>query len=281
MSHLVRSLSSRIVGVGFLACAAALALLLCAPLAYAGGYKNVGSVGEAQFTNGILTFLMERNSVSGDSFLEMVDNATGDVIDLYYFPYSEDVSWSVSYAYGNAVFVTRASFKEWRYDTYAYNLKTNTLKRVAKKCAIVATNGSKYVVGGNTYRSDVGPSKYTLYRMNASGKMVKVKVLTKYGLSPKMTSKYIYYASGSKNLSKIGVYRCKATTGKSVKKLGGMWKAKKYSWGDAGMVLTPKVTSKYCLVTFQGGKTGNYKYTYKTKKLKKLSDAKFYKLLGL
>lgn len=259
------------------ACAAilALALLACASPAHAAGYKQTDEY--YHFSNGARTVYMESSSYS--NVLYVLDNATGSAKQLRTFKHGQDDSWYVTYAYKNIVFITHNQFDKWRSDTYAYNMKTKKLKKAKGTCHIVASNGGKYVVGENTYRTDVGPTKLTLYKVNGKGEMKKVKTLAKHGFGAAIVGKYIYFGSGNDRMSKMKVYRCKLN-GKSKKKLGGTWKGPKLPWGGRGMVLPQSFTKTNCIVSFSGSETKNYLYTYKTKKLKRLSNEEYYALIS-
>ena len=255
-------------------------LLLCAPQALAAGYQkieNSSSDGSGtQFTNGKNTVFMQYEA--GGSTLYVTDNQTGQVKLERPFSVNQSIGWHVTCVYANQIYLTRIDDVKWKQTTYSLDMTTKKLTKRAANCDILATNGGRFVVASNTRRTDVGPQKLSLYEISPNGKMAKVRTLAKHGLNPTIIGKSIYFGSGTSNLSKIGVYRCKIN-GSGKVKLGGPWKAKPYDWGG-GMVLTPKIKSKYCIVIFQGAKTGNYKFTYKTKKLKKLSDAQYTRIMA-
>lgn len=169
----------------------------------------------------------------------------------------------VTAVYGNNVFISSASFDEWRYWTNIYNLKTKKMSKSLGKFSISDSKG-QYAVTADEYRTDVSGYSQSLYKFTSKG-LKKIKRIAKYGQSALFVGDKLYYTtSPSKGYKKLTLYRAKMD-GTHKKKIV-TWAAKKtYS-----MVMVTNVTSKTCYV--RGVKSGDnwYRYTYKTKKYKKL-----------
>lgn len=181
-------------------------------------------------------------------------------------PVSGDQGYHISAVYGSQIFLTKSSFDQWKYWTYSYNTKSKKLKKAASDCAISSQNG-KYVVAQNEYRSDVSPYRVTVYKITSSG-LKKVKKLGENCHAEIYVNGKLYYTEypdkyiqSGNYMKKVILYRCNPD-GSGRKKLGTFTTSSQY-----GEVMVTKVTAKYCHV-YKGGQT--YKYTYKTKKLKKI-----------
>lgn len=169
--------------------------------------------------------------------------------------------YQVSAVYGSQIFLTRGSFEQWKYWTYSYNTKSKKLKKAVSGCAISSQNG-KYVVAQNEYRTDVSPYRATVYKITSSG-LKKVRKLGENCHAETYVKGKLYYAEYPGNyMDKVILYRCNPD-GSGRKKLGTFTTSAKY-----GEVMVSKFTAKYCYI-YKESQT--YKYTYKTKKLKKVS----------
>lgn len=175
--------------------------------------------------------------------------------------------YSLGGVYNGKAYLTRTDEAKWTQTTYSFNMKSKKLKRAKKKCNIIAANG-KYMVGMNEFATDVSAHKMTLYKAKGSG-LKKVKKLASYGFTAKFVGSKLYYMSyASGAMRKGSLYRC-TKTGKNKKKLGTFKGVK--SNGYRGQVVVSDITSKSCKVTKPGGDEPLwYKYTYKTKKLKRI-----------
>ena len=166
--------------------------------------------------------------------------------------------YNISTIYQNQVFLTRSSFEAWKYWTYQYHLKTGKLTRVLNP-GLITARASKYVIVCHDYTSDVSPVRLSLYRITGTG-LKKVVQLAKRGLSASFVKGHVYYGAYSKKaLTKLTIYRRKQD-GSALTNLGTIT--------GKGMLIPYNYTSKYCLISIDGI---NYKYTYKTKKLTKVS----------
>lgn len=176
-------------------------------------------------------------------------------------------SWDIGTIYGGKIYITRGSFDEWNYSTYAYNISKKTFKKIKKDCKIICRSG-KYVIAQNEYRSDVSPYKTTLYKITADG-LKKIKVLTKSGFGANLIGKKWYYVSYPDmneygySMKRAVLYKCNVDgTGK--KKVAELTTDSEYD-----QIIIQEVTSEYC--TYYSN-DGIYKYTYATKKKEKVKQ---------
>ena len=221
------------------------------------GYTSLGYNKIA--TNGTKVVYAEDNKLMSR------DLNTGAVKKLKKLPkgkrnYEQDY-WNVSVAKGDQIFLTRSSEEKWTYWTYVYNVKKKSLKKVMNKCSLVVRCG-KYVVGANAFQTDVSAHQKTLYKIG-SGKLKKVRVLSKYCFTATYIGKKLYYtSSNNSSMRKTTLYRATVSGGKK-KKLGAF--TAKGEYGQA-VISGDTITKTNCVVYFNGG---SYLYTYKTKKLVK------------
>lgn len=168
----------------------------------------------------------------------------------------------ISNIYGNQIFLTRSSERKWKHWTYSYHMKTRKLKKLVSKCAIVAHHG-KYVVGQNEYRTQADPYPITLYKIKSSG-LKKVKKLSSKGWEPIFVGDKLYYMEyANHQMSKGTLYRCNLN-GSGRKKIKTFSTSKKYD-----SVSVTNITAKSCDVSKEGKW---YRYTYKTKKMKRIKN---------
>lgn len=171
-------------------------------------------------------------------------------------------SSGIGAVYGDNVYINYSSFDKWKYWTRVYNTKTKKLSSSLGNFMLTDSYG-KYAASCDNYRTDVGGVQTTLYKLTSNG-VKKVKQLAKHGQAVSFVAGKLYYTKGSDSaLRQAALYRCNLD-GSSAKKLGS-WKAAKYS-----QVVVYNITSTTCDV-HKDFKT-NYRYTYKTKKLKAISE---------
>ena len=220
-----------------------------------GSYSYAGYVG-GSYTNGSKIL-----NISYDGYLQLITCKSGAVKKLKKLPgfvqAGEGDAWRISAIYGKRVYLTRSSFYKGKHWTYLYRLNKKTFKKVRSNCSINESKG-KYFVAERKYHTDVSAVPQDLYKSTASG-LKKIKTLTKYGLSPKIVGKKIYYASYSdSSMKKATLYRCKLDgTGK--KNLGSFQVS-----GQFSQVYIHSFTSTYCTVNLDGT---NYRYIYSTREL--------------
>lgn len=175
----------------------------------------------------------------------------------------------VSAIYGKNIYLSCGGEEYWRYDTYVYNITKKKVTKKIKDCNIVITKG-KYAVSEPAYRTDVSGSPIFLYQFTSSG-LKKIKKLSNYGWANGFVGNKFYYTDYSVKseyddfylMTKAELYRCNLNgTGK--KKMATIQSKNSYD-----QVIVQKVTSKYCVYWCN---SGTYKYTYKTKKSKKISS---------
>lgn len=124
----------------------------------------------------------------------------------------------------------------------------------------MATNG-KYVLGVSELHTDVSPYPTTLYKISGA-KLVKVKKISNHAHAFQTVGKKFYYTDYTGDSMRTArLYRMNANgTGKKL--LGTFRSSDKY-----GTVYVTNITSSSCRVYIDGK---NYKYTYKTEKLRKI-----------
>lgn len=176
-------------------------------------------------------------------------------------PLSGDETINISTVYKNQIFLTKDSYQKSKLWTYCYNTNTKVLKKVKTNCKINA-HYNKYVIGQNSFRTDIDPYPMTLYKITSSG-LSKVKTLTSYGRSGTFAGNKIYYTVYPKkhSMKTTTLYRC-SLDGKNKKKIASFQAA-----GENGRVTVGEITSKNCMVVINDQQ---YRYTYSTKKLKKI-----------
>ena len=226
----------------------------------AGPYKETPIDFYGAFANGKQAYYVRENVLYRYTF------SSGKEKKVKKLSASGDQKYHVSAVYGSQVFLTKTSFDQWKYWTYSYNTKSGKLKMAVRNCAISSQNG-KYVVAQNEYRSDVSPYRVTVYKITSSG-LKKVKKLGENCHAEIYVKGKLYYAEYPDKyvrpdayMEKVILYRCNPD-GSGRKKLGTFTRS-----GQSGEVMVSKITSKYCYV-YKDQRA--YKYTYKTKKLKKV-----------
>lgn len=220
-----------------------------------GPYKETPIDFYGAFANGKQAYYVRQNVLYKYEF------SGGKETNVKKLSASGDEGYHISAVYGPQIFLTKASFEQWKYWTYSYNTKSKKLKKVASDCGLSSQSG-KYVVGQNEYRSDVSPYRVTVYKITSSG-LKKVKKLGENCRAEIYVNGKLYYTEYSDNYMKKAILYRSNPDGSGRKKLGTFTTSGKY-----GEVMVGKITAKYCYV-YKEGQT--YKYTYKTKKLKKIS----------
>lgn len=177
-----------------------------------------------------------------------------------------DTSFYVSTMYGNLLYLTRSSFDGWEYRTFSYNISTKKLKD--EFVGTITTVEDRYAYVDLEFRTDVSPTSYMIYRLSKNG-IKKLRKLSSSCNSPVIVSGKLYYMEYPDKkkegnityylMSKGIFYRC-GLDGKGKKKLGTFQSKSEY-----GEIFVSDITSKNCVVMID---SKQYKYTYKTKKLK-------------
>lgn len=165
----------------------------------------------------------------------------------------------ISAVYDNNVYITYSDYDNFKYMTYMYNAETQTLQKL-NNCNI-QTYYKNYAVATSTFRTDVGTYKLNLYKLNKNG-MKKIKSLAKYGRDPIYIGSSLYYVKYTNDLmNSAKLYKCskKGTHKKTLYKVSDSTKT--------GMVMFTEIKKKYCEIYTSNG---SYRYTYKTKKKKKI-----------
>lgn len=187
----------------------------------------------------------------------------------YYDEIGEYVSedFDISAIYKNKIFLTQSYYE--KVSVYTYDLKTKSFKKIKSSFAIKDRYKNYFVGTKKINNFTFMPQELSIYKYK-SNKLTKVKRLTKYGGSCKVIGKNIYYVeyfnSSRGNYSKVIIYKCKKN-GSAKKKV--MEIKPKIVDGVYESIYVSNITSKSCKV-----RKGNniYKYTYKTKKYKKIAE---------
>lgn len=183
---------------------------------------------------------------------------------------SKELYVSISAVRGSKLYLSCGGEATWRYDTYIYSTSKKKVIKKIKDCSIVAIKGN-YAVSEPAYRTDVSGSPLILYKFTSSG-LKKIKKLSDYGWGCKFIGNKLYYTNYpvKKEMSdytyylmnKVELYRCSAN-GKGSKKIATFTSKDEYD-----QIIVLEITSTYCTYWCSNG---TYKYTYKTKKAKKIS----------
>lgn len=218
------------------------------------GYRKTPIWSYGAYGNGKQAFYVRNNRLCKYTYASRKETV------LKKLPVSGDSGFYISTIYGNQIFLTKGSFYQWKHWTYSYNIKTKKFKQAVSKCNITGRSG-KYVIGQNEYRTDVGPYPITLYKIKSSGPS-KIKKLTNYGGSGTFIGKKLYYVEYDGMLMrKATLYRC-SLNGSNKKAIKTFKTSAKYE-----SITVSNITSKSCDIYKDGGP---YRYTYSTKKMRKL-----------
>lgn len=172
---------------------------------------------------------------------------------------SDKKYWSISLVYGGKIFLSANNFDEWSVQTYVYKISAKKLSKAADVNIMI--HSGKYVLTQDEFRSDVSPYQTSLYRLTANG-MKKVKTLAKRCFGCRFLGDKVYYTDyAGEYMDKVTIYRCNKD-GSGKKKLGYFETDTEY-----GMIQVKEFSSKYCVIVMDDI---TYRYTYKTKKLKKI-----------
>lgn len=181
----------------------------------------------------------------------------------YEEPYTRD-DWHVSALYKNKIYMTADFFGN--YNTYSYDIKTHKIKKVKSNFQITHRYKNYFLGTGNLDTYSFDPFSIFIYKIK-NNKFVKVKKLTSRGIEHRIIGNKIYYVKYDAEYpcKKAALYKCNINGKKKTK----IFEAKSNSnaSGDNRYVSIEHVTSKNCIVQ-KNGKI--YKYTYKTKKYKKI-----------
>lgn len=219
------------------------------------GYKET-PIDSSAFANGSQAYYIRNNTLYKYVFSSKKETS------LKKIKVSGDESVYISTIYQTNIFLTKASFDQWKYQTYCYHTVTKKLSLARSDCTI-ADRDKNYVVAQTEFRTDISPYPLIIYKITASGGLSKVTKLTSYGRNGCFISGKLYYTSYPKNsVSQATLYRCNPN-GSKKQKIKTFSASKKY-----GEVVVTKITAKYCDVYIEGK---NYRYTYATKKTKKLN----------
>ena len=165
--------------------------------------------------------------------------------------------------YGNKIYINHINELSGKSILYSVNVNNKKKTKEVSKCSITTAKG-KYMYGDRAKATDSGA--YPLYIWKIAGNSVKkVKTIGKYTFGTTVVKNKVYYASyPSSSQKKMTVYRCNLD-GSNRKKLFTL-KGK----GDFCQVLISEVNEKTITAYVSGDNPGQYVYTIKTGKLKKI-----------
>ena len=189
----------------------------------------------------------------------------------------KDYSASIGAVYGGKIYLTCDREDVHRYDTYIYSISKKKVIKKIKNCNITASEG-KYAVSepyydaDDSYDEEESGTPIILYRFTSFG-LKKVKQLSDCGEVYGFVKGKLYYIKKQKldrtdyPVYQVELYRCSAN-GKHTKKIAAFT-------SKTGWVCIVEVTPTYCKYWKYSGSNnaGLYKYTYKTKKTKKIADS--------
>lgn len=240
---------------------------ICYATSKNGNYTNIGQANFGALTNGSDVIYIGKANDMQQLKRYTISSKKTTVLKKFTdtkakSEYDDPDTYHLDMVYGNVAYLTRNSFTSWKYWEYAYNLKTGKWKKVLTGGHIQDASG-KYVIIDHSYRTDVSPTKMSIYQINSSGSLKKVRLIGKYCSSASIVSGKIYYGIyNSSSPKKLTLYRCNAN-GSGAKKLGTFTAKEEY-----GMVMSYNYTAKSCYVMID---SKTYKYTYSTKKLSEIS----------
>lgn len=222
---------------------------------------ELGGINADVYSDGTYIITIERTT-EGSLRLVRVTLKSGKVKVLKKLPTGnykyEPPYWDVSCIYNDFVYVTRGSFEDWNYITYAYDLNAKKFRKIKEDCKIVAEKGA-YAVAATTFQTDVSAHPYMIYKFSSNGKLKQVKKLGDFIGNATIVGKKVYYNKYTDTqMKKLTICRCNLN-GKNVEKLGSFKTTQQY-----GQVMAYNMTSKDCTVHVDGQQ---YTYTFKNKKL--------------
>lgn len=236
------------------------------------GYKWTPIEGAEVYTNGHHAFYVQNNALykyifSSGKEIRLKRFSKQDPSDSFQTDY-----FYINDIYGSQIFVqkTYTGSGTWTHTIYSYNIKTKKYKKVLSNCVIIARY-DKYVVGRNRVDTSGGPVPLTLYRIKGS-KFEKIKRLSSSGRNATFVDKKLYYVEYPNYWTtgtKAVLYRCNLD-GSGRKKLGVFSISPSTEYDNHTQLYhlqVSNITSKSCEISTIEGR---FRYTYATKKLKKL-----------
>ena len=210
-------------------------------------------------TNGTRVVFLKRHYAAGTlDYTEVVSKTIGkSKLKKHYTFRSGDAIARVAGASGSHVYFHVEDLASGKYTYYDLNMSTGKMKKLkmsARVNILAQQGGTAVCYDGNL--------KLGLYKVS-SGRLKKVRTLEdSYDTDIGIVDGKIYYVTYNSSYSKA-ILKCCSLNGKN-KKILGKFKVP----SDTDQMRFHKVTSKYCIIE---GTTTIYKYTYKGKKLKKIS----------
>lgn len=216
-------------------------------------------------TNGSkMIYVKNFDNVSSGS-KKLVMRTIGKKDEKILYTFADDYRWyTITGASGNHIYIedfSNLSGYTYEYQLMDYNVSTGTMRYITKdtRTEILVQRG-KLVIAGTID----SPHARSIYKI-VSGKLKKVKKLdANYEASAAIIGSKIYYLSHKGNYLKGILYSC-SLKGKNKKTLGKFI----VPWNqDLNWLEIQKLTPKYCILL---GPKSRYIYTFKGKKLKKIS----------
>lgn len=230
---------------------------------------------EGIFSNGKQIYYVEYDHSSNSSnilYKYLLDSRKRMRIKiLYRHPELGDEFYGISMIRGSMIYLSQYP-TPCVVNTYMYNTKNNKLSKMKANFGLSLPSGnsgsysySNYVLATDRSLSEPNSFPITLYKIDRSGNLQKVRKLSEYGLDAQFIGNKLYYTDiQGRNLGRTGhsvsIYRCNVNGSK--KKKIATFKINK------GFPVITIFTEKSCIISDCWG--GNYKYTYATKRLRKL-----------
>lgn len=165
--------------------------------------------------------------------------------------------------YKNKIYINHINELNGKSILYSVNVTTKKKTKEVSNCCITTSKG-KFMYGDKSKATDSGA--YPLYIWKITGNSIKkVKTMGKYTFGTAVVKNKVYYASyPNSSQKKMTVYCCNLD-GSSRKKLFTL-----KGEGNFCQVLISKVNGKTITAYVSGDKPGEYIYTIKTGKLRKV-----------
>lgn len=183
-----------------------------------------------------------------------------------------DQSYNISYVYGNNIYLS-SMYGAGDGDTYVYNMKTKTYKRL-KKYFIIQDAYDKYLITSEYMPTDISPYPTYVYEITSKG-VKKVAKLGNNTSSAVFVNGKIYYASYPKpenadesELYRVNIYTCKKD-GSAKKKIYTKKAGKK-----DGYIIVYAITDDIIdyTMTTKDGQLVQYEYNRTTGKTQKVTQ---------
>ncbi len=219
------------------------------------------------YTNGELLYYIKESK--GHYYLKLYELDNGHYYRVANMPYAKRSLgvtdyYRISAIYKGYVYLTRINEDDFCMDTYAYKIgdDEDAVEKIAANVDITSRSG-KYVLANNDYVTDVSPYRITLYQIASSGKLKKIKLLSKTAHNARFVGKYAYYADYTTPYMTQCCIRRVKQNGSGKKTLATLSSKK----GSDNIIVAYDIGATSCKVSREGAE---YLYQYKSKKYTKI-----------